>query len=433
MDEPQLDSPVNKLPPELLCKVFLYCASPDSSPQEDDLGDSWETENGNDASIIPLTHVSKYWKLAALGSPELWSKIWIKEGVPLSKTAEWLRRSSSYPLDITINQSSFGFVQEAVKLLIPHSLRWRRFRLQENVDARYGSQALYLRPIFYEVANPDLVTISLPKLEVLQLCDHAALYDTSASRFIHLNTPALRILQMKDIRHDWNHFRMDLGHITHFQLSESDPNKPYVRDLIRIIGQMGALQLLDLTIDEALDDSLVPLVDGHTMILPSLKTLCLTLTGSCPELWTWLTNLDAAELHSMQVVQFCPEDTDADVRWHSQVQERGWIPLQKAIKFPSLREVKWQPGEERSCGGCFVPFISAIPTISRLTVVEPWRLRYPLIPLFSFTNCAQLQRVDIYSPSNPPDFGSEVTKMIRRVSPKAHIFLNDVLISDGNH
>ncbi|KAF7370557.1 F-box domain-containing protein [Mycena sanguinolenta] len=77
-------APISCLPPELLCHIFLFCAS-----SQESRGLGW----------LPLTHVTHHWREVALACPELWANIiFHRKLAPLM-----LSRSKDYPLVIGVD------------------------------------------------------------------------------------------------------------------------------------------------------------------------------------------------------------------------------------------------------------------------------------------------------------------------------------------
>ena len=76
--------PVNRLPPEILSHVAQYLIGDD----EDDA-----------ISVVPLTHVCRYWRESIISTPEIWTLISDKNG---NMTAVCLQRAKAAPLKITL-------------------------------------------------------------------------------------------------------------------------------------------------------------------------------------------------------------------------------------------------------------------------------------------------------------------------------------------
>ncbi|KAJ6535424.1 hypothetical protein B0H19DRAFT_1383033 [Mycena capillaripes] len=110
---------------------------------------------------VAASRVNRRWRTVALDSPELWTNIRISHR---SRSFHWgsvfVRRSGSYPLDISINLESYRVqnkiaydapipLSKALTIVGPHIGRWRtlalrRWRLQLEEFTRGALQALRL-------------------------------------------------------------------------------------------------------------------------------------------------------------------------------------------------------------------------------------------------------------------------------------------------
>ena len=76
------DTPTNRLPLELLTRIFDLVGS-----------------EGHPKQIVPLTHICRHWRTVLLSYPRIWSTVYMKPGNP-SIISEWLVRSQNAPLTI---------------------------------------------------------------------------------------------------------------------------------------------------------------------------------------------------------------------------------------------------------------------------------------------------------------------------------------------
>lgn len=94
----QLDSykfPISTVPPEILGEIFLH-----SIPQPPEF-----PPLVGPLSPTNLTHICRYWRQVALGTPALWSAIWSKFGLDAPEWhafQAWLERSGGTPLRMHI-------------------------------------------------------------------------------------------------------------------------------------------------------------------------------------------------------------------------------------------------------------------------------------------------------------------------------------------
>ncbi|TDL20077.1 hypothetical protein BD410DRAFT_391139 [Rickenella mellea] len=125
-------SPIHKLPPELLGKIFHHCAShqkcwpgvirlPNPSVRE---------------APLKLGRICRSWRQLVLSDPSLWSRLWLggDMGRPrndLVTLDEWLARSQLTPLWLAINYVAVSddddveYVNRIMAKVISHSERWK--------------------------------------------------------------------------------------------------------------------------------------------------------------------------------------------------------------------------------------------------------------------------------------------------------------------
>ncbi|THH20105.1 hypothetical protein EW146_g1196 [Bondarzewia mesenterica] len=119
----RLQSPVQRLPSELLASIFTIGVL--------------EMEEEDPLMLSNLTLVCRYWSDVATKTPVLWSRIAIGNHDSLDKAQRRLSRSKSVPLDVCINFSpkmehgdgTTEAVIHAMDLLRPSIWRWRSFHL----------------------------------------------------------------------------------------------------------------------------------------------------------------------------------------------------------------------------------------------------------------------------------------------------------------
>jgi F-box-like len=96
---PSGSSPIHRIPPELLCHIFLQCHLPDR----------WYVPSRLNPPLA-LGSVCQFWRSAALSLPGLWSSIFVRvKGDQLSPCETcirlWLKRSRTSPLNFSISQT----------------------------------------------------------------------------------------------------------------------------------------------------------------------------------------------------------------------------------------------------------------------------------------------------------------------------------------
>ena len=133
----RLQSPVHRLPSELLASIFITCIM------------TMEEEDTLMLSTIML--VSRHWKDIALSTPVLWSRIVAGTHHPLAKTFRKLERSKSTPLHIYVDFSprvengtvTTESIVRTMDLLRTSVWRWKTFRL--TVPNRPQAHAALMR------------------------------------------------------------------------------------------------------------------------------------------------------------------------------------------------------------------------------------------------------------------------------------------------
>ncbi|KAJ7459926.1 hypothetical protein FB451DRAFT_565931 [Mycena latifolia] len=195
----RLQSPVLRLPSELLASIFIIGVLGD---KEDENSDG--TDEGDVTVMLPaLMLVCRYWLEVALSTPLLWAKIAVSPHHSLEKARRKLGRSKSCPLDITINfgprteytSSVTEQVVHAMDLFRPALWRIKSFRL--SVPNRPQAHAVLLR------CQEDA-----PLLEVLSIRIYHAMQDDNYSiaplPLFNGRTPRLRSCSLTSFNFGWN-------------------------------------------------------------------------------------------------------------------------------------------------------------------------------------------------------------------------------------
>ncbi|KXN88298.1 hypothetical protein AN958_07757 [Leucoagaricus sp. SymC.cos] len=187
--EVRLQSPVIRLPSELLSSIFIMGVL--------GMGDG-------DPIIVPtLMLVCRYWAEVALNTPVLWAKITVGPHDPIEKARRRLERSKSCPLDITVNFGSridYPFsvseqVMTAMDLFRPALWRTRTFSL--SVPNRSQVHAALLQ---WKDDAPLLESLSVHISHSIQE-DHQA--TPTAPSFIG-RTPRLRSCSFTSFNFGWD-------------------------------------------------------------------------------------------------------------------------------------------------------------------------------------------------------------------------------------
>jgi len=129
--------PVNRLPPEILSRVARYV--PDKCARDT-------------KSIIPLTHVCRYWRESIVSTPEVWTLISSRSK---SLTASSLERSKAAPLEIDLDLRIRD--RELFDLLVPRIQNTRTLILHNFSSTEELKRAL---PNFPR-STPNLQSLTL--------------------------------------------------------------------------------------------------------------------------------------------------------------------------------------------------------------------------------------------------------------------------------
>ncbi|KAJ7644216.1 hypothetical protein FB45DRAFT_824266 [Roridomyces roridus] len=202
----RLQSPVLRLPSELLASIFIIGVLGESGPDDGGDGASSEgaPEDGNATIMLgTLMLVSRYWLEVALSTPELWARISVSPHESLEKARRKLNRSKSCPLDVSINfeprteyiSTVMEQVVHSMDLFRPATWRIRSFRL--SVPNRPQAHAVLSR------CQEDA-----PMLEVLSIRIYHAMQDDNYSiaplPLFNGHTPRLRSCSLTSFNFGWN-------------------------------------------------------------------------------------------------------------------------------------------------------------------------------------------------------------------------------------
>ncbi|KAJ7095806.1 hypothetical protein B0H15DRAFT_774244 [Mycena belliarum] len=195
----RLQSPVLRLPSELLASIFIIGVLGGKEVENPD-----GTDEGDVTVMLPaLMLVCRYWLEVALTTPLLWAKIAVSPHHSLEKARRKLGRSKSCPLDISINfgprteytTSVTEQVVHAMDLFRPALWRIKSFRL--SVPNRPQAHAVLLR------CQEDA-----PLLEVLSIRIYHAMQDDNYSiaplPLFNGRTPRLRSCSLTSFNFGWN-------------------------------------------------------------------------------------------------------------------------------------------------------------------------------------------------------------------------------------
>ncbi|KAJ3544478.1 hypothetical protein NMY22_g2766 [Coprinellus aureogranulatus] len=113
-------SPISALPPEILCRILLLATSFDRhTTYYNELPDVLRAER----CIGTLCHVSHFWRLTALGCPELWADVDIGEATDPRRVDFMLRNAHPHPISFLIKFGDTSIVDKLLQVAQPQTLR----------------------------------------------------------------------------------------------------------------------------------------------------------------------------------------------------------------------------------------------------------------------------------------------------------------------
>ncbi|KAJ7247647.1 hypothetical protein B0H12DRAFT_1220298 [Mycena haematopus] len=228
-------SPIGRLPPEMLSRIFIFCIRPDSH--------YW---------IKEVSHICRHWRAVALGCPNLWS-------FPIFSQPKWademLERSKMAPLTV---KADFTYMTPKMVDSVHSSLaQISRIReLDVRVNSRSATEILNLTD-----AAPYLHTLCLVSPSFAHE-EHFVLGPT----FLNGDAPRLRRLELTRFFLPWDSPLM--SNLVHLKIQSPGLTlRPSMTALIGALERMPRLESLEL--DRALP---VIATDAPSLSIPSSRT-----------------------------------------------------------------------------------------------------------------------------------------------------------------
>ena len=275
---PPSDHAVDKpLPPE---PILVVDDDHDNSDWEDEDSEH-DGDSDNDASSIDsvlidesfhvtVSHVCKHWREVALATPALWSDIDLETGKHAAQSyrraSTYLSRSKGYPLSICIDvdeqdtddgsvysgQSSYQSpttnvqLREVMDLLIPHTSRWRKFKL-------VAESYFYFHTVLDRLSDAPPAS-SLENLELHHFEEELGFehllfpYPAHKTPFVLFDNhaPKLQYVSLYGVHIDWRNttFLKNLHYLELAYLSADV--RPSFEDFFTILRSSPGLRTLDL-------------------------------------------------------------------------------------------------------------------------------------------------------------------------------------------
>ncbi|KAJ7224316.1 hypothetical protein GGX14DRAFT_351079 [Mycena pura] len=206
-------SPVGRLPPEILSRVFFFCS-------DDSL--SW---------IKEVSHISRHWRTVALGCPQLWS-------FPVFSQPKWademLKRSKSASLTV---KADLTYMTPRMVHSV-HSSLVQISRIEE-LDVRTGSRFVP------EILNLTGESASqLWELGLTLNVRHRSHF-TLPDAFLNGEAPRLRRLELTRFSLRWDSPLM--GNLVHLKIQNPGYKaRPTIAELVGALQRMPMLETLEL-------------------------------------------------------------------------------------------------------------------------------------------------------------------------------------------
>ncbi|KAG6909671.1 hypothetical protein DXG01_016078 [Tephrocybe rancida] len=302
------EAPINKLPLELLEKIFLLGLR---SPSETKLlyneaAYSHPLSPGGDLDPLVLALVSHDWKALVLKSPQFWSSIYVRRTnnpshVPLLKI--WLERSGGALLTIKFVESYARLndprdvSRQLMALLVAEAYRW------ETIEFR-----------FRRMANPLLSRLP----NTLQTLRSASVltFTVEENNINETNVDALQLdgiwrkihsISLKRACWDHKYLERNLGRVPWLQLTSIDMSIPLGRFFESIPDLPG---LVDLRLE--IPSGSPPIFNTLAKRFPSLRNYTLVSKGHSdhPLVEAALSHMVLPGLVSLTLVHHDPNDLD---------------------------------------------------------------------------------------------------------------------------
>ncbi|KAF7356579.1 F-box domain-containing protein [Mycena venus] len=227
-------SPIGRLPPEMLSRIFLFCSDPESL--------SW---------IKEVSHICRHWRAVALGCPNLWSVLVFAQ----PKWAdEMLKRSKMAPL--TVKADLTYMTPRMVNTV--HSSLTQISRIGE-LEVKTGSRSVP------EILN---LTDTAPYLHSLSLASPGFAQEehfTLPNNFLNAEAPRLRRLELTRFFLPWD--SPLLSNLFHLKIQNPGPTaRPSMKELLGVLERMPQLETLEL-------DNALPVLapEVSTLSMPSSR------------------------------------------------------------------------------------------------------------------------------------------------------------------
>lgn len=284
-------APISRLPPEMLSKIFTFCAS---------IGQT-DYASCNTLSWIKVSHICHHWRAVALECPSLWSCLVFSRP---KWAEEMLKRSKMAPLVIKANLTYMTpKMVEAVQSALEHISRTREL----HITASTATIEKLLTTICGNANHLQSFCLSNPQHNHYTFNESYILPDDIFNGV----TPHLKRLELIKCNLRWS--SPLLSGLTHLKIHDTDPYfHPTITELISVLEKMPKLETLDL------QNSLPSLPDAVTAA-PSVERVIdlphlsyIRIDSSVLECANVLNHLSFPTTTSIHLTCLATETTDND-------------------------------------------------------------------------------------------------------------------------
>ncbi|PBK92869.1 hypothetical protein ARMGADRAFT_1165195 [Armillaria gallica] len=284
----RLLSPVRRLPPEILLKIFLGTVIFPMPRTQSQRNRYWWDFHPSESSLWTIELVCKTWRWAVLDFPELWSNINISlsdENFSSSnfryvrQLARQVARTRCHPLSILVCAGSRQ--TSASSMSLPPQISTLLFSMQDRIQSLY----LYLpAAMFTVVATLQLYLPILRKLTLL--FTNGAEFQNLSRLKLFGDTPLLNVLDTVDIQDITSALDLPYHQITHYSTYHVFHHRlnpgPSTINILWFLSETGNLEVCDLRCEVKATSGIF-----ETLVIEDLSQTCSKLQTLALSSWAY--------------------------------------------------------------------------------------------------------------------------------------------------